>query len=263
MIHMQCSKCGKMLKASDAAAKKKAKCPRCGAILTVPALSSSSRRTNTNGSPYNDVAPQPDLSTEIGCPHCARAIRADPKQAGQTVGCPYCGGSMVVPGASRPLAASPVAGPAITLRCPHCQSMQIFDGSLAGQIVTCPQCRLALQVPAPQGQVVGSLSASTRPRDQFEFGSDREEELTSRRRRRNRGNGTLALILGLLAFFVFPLLGPVAVMVANGALRDDPDDGCAKGGLVLGWICTVILILGICLVGFWIFGVMALLSQTH
>jgi hypothetical protein len=73
----------------------------------------------------------------------------------------------------------------------------------------------------------------------------------------------LALVLGLVAFFVFPILGPVAVMVGNGALRDDPDDGCAKAGVVLGWICTAVLILGMCLIGFWIFGAMALLTQAR
>jgi transcription elongation factor Elf1 len=159
-------------------------------VLTVPSSTPHQNALSGNGIDYNTATSQASHDTEIGCPHCARAILADPNLAGQTVGCPYCGGNMVMPGARSPQPVRQVAGPAITLRCPHCQSMQIFDGSLAGQIVTCPQCRLALQVPAPQGQVVGSLSASTRPRDQFEFGSDREEELISRRRHRNRGNGT-------------------------------------------------------------------------
>jgi hypothetical protein len=65
------------------------------------------------------------------------------------------------------------------------------------------------------------------------------------------------MIVGLIAFFVFPLLGPVAIMMANGALRDDPDDGAAKVGLVLGWICTGFLILGACVLGIFFFGVLS------
>ena len=57
------------------------------------------------------------------------------------------------------------------------------------------------------------------------------------------------MILGLLSFFVIPLLGPVAIMVANGALRDDRFDGAAKAGLILGWISTAVLLFGFCLVG--------------
>ena len=67
-----------------------------------------------------------------------------------------------------------------------------------------------------------------------------------RRRRNNRGNGTVALVLGLLSMFLFPLLGPVAIIVAKGALRDDPDDGWAKAGLVLGWFITALLIFAFC-----------------
>jgi hypothetical protein len=54
------------------------------------------------------------------------------------------------------------------------------------------------------------------------------------------------LILGLLSFFVIPILGPVAIMVANGVLREDRNDGSAQVGWILGWISTIFCILGAC-----------------
>jgi hypothetical protein len=45
---------------------------------------------------------------------------------------------------------------------------------------------------------------------------------------------------------MFPLLGPVAIMVANGALRANRHDGGAKAGRILGWIATVNLLFCCC-----------------
>ena len=46
----------------------------------------------------------------------------------------------------------------------------------------------------------------------------------------------------MISLFI-PILGPVAIIVSSGAMRDDPLDGNAKAGLVTGWIGTVFLFL--------------------
>ncbi len=105
--------------------------------------------------------------------------------------------------------------------------------------------------PANQNQEPNEYAFGTTPRrrERSDDRYDDDDERYDRPRRGNsavnRGNGTMALVLGLVSIFVFPILGVVAIIIANQALREDPNDGNAKAGLVLGWISTACVILGI------------------
>lgn len=69
-------------------------------------------------------------------------------------------------------------------------------------------------------------------------------------------NATLILVLGILSLVCCGLLGPVAWIMGNNALRDidagigNPSDrGMVVAGRVLGIIATVLMILGILIYG--------------
>ncbi|MSQ94307.1 MAG: hypothetical protein EXR98_07095 [Gemmataceae bacterium] len=51
-------------------------------------------------------------------------------------------------------------------------------------------------------------------------------------------------VVGLLG----ATLGVIALLTGWKGLEDDPTDGCAKTGYILGWICSTIVILEIVLV---------------
>ena len=146
------------------------------------------------------------------------------------------------------------------LSCPHCRNALAYDYRFSNQVVACPHCNGGFQMPSfQQPQSFTPYPPPPSQGSQFGFQTREEEpEPPRRRRRHNKGNGTVALVLGLIAIFLFPLLGPFAIMVAKGALRDDPDDGCAKAGLILGWICTAVLIFAFCIVGVYALGVMGI-----
>jgi hypothetical protein len=66
-------------------------------------------------------------------------------------------------------------------------------------------------------------------------------------------NDYTALVMGLLSFFICPIFGPIAISVGSGALQDDPDDGCAKAGYILGWVNLIMwlaFLAGYCLIFF-------------
>lgn len=152
----------------------------------------------------------------------------------------------------------------ISVTCPHCHATQKFDGSAAGRVVNCQDCRLPMQLPIPQAVVAPIRTKTEPPRqlDTFEFNDETEAILPHRRQRYrgNQGSGTAALVLGIISVIVpfLQILGPVAIMVANGTLRNKPGDGCATAGLVLGWIASALLFLS-CLYLMFIFGLIGAL----
>lgn len=62
-------------------------------------------------------------------------------------------------------------------------------------------------------------------------------------------NGTLILVLGILSIVCLPILGPVALIMANNALKSGPIDPAQAGSVNAGRICGIIgcvlLVLGI------------------
>lgn len=261
MIRLSCPSCKKTLRSKDAGAGRNTRCPNCKAFLSIPASSQTSdeladvkSQSDVELVPTDAIQaksrsyPQADPTQQLACPLCSQPILADPRLAGQTVTCPHCHGIVQMPPSPNPVPAPvvPVSSPTITFRCPHCQSQQTFTMEFAGQVIKCPSCNLPVQVPAPQGQSVGgnitvnfpTPPSHTKPTNDLDF----SEPLISLPRRSNHGNGVVALILGLIAFFLFPLLGPVAIIVGSSAMRDDPNDGCAKAGYILGWIVTACLL---------------------
>ncbi len=85
-----------------------------------------------------------------------------------------------------------------------------------------------------------------------------------------KGNATLILVLGIVGLLCCNLLGPVVwymgkqEMEGIAAGRITPaNEGTAKAGMILGIICTALLVVG-CVIGLlWlIFGGMAVLGEA-
>jgi hypothetical protein len=123
----------------------------------------------------------------------------------------------------------------------------------AGKKAKCPRCGATVTVPAapPSGEAAGdeqgaeSPPPQTQPANEFDFDSsdeDDEGKRKARRPRRNRGLGIAALVLGILSFASCPCFGLIAVLLAAQALRDDHGDGCARAGMILGWISTAFFV---------------------
>ena len=299
MIRLACPSCRKALRANDADAGKKTRCTGCRAILTVP-LPERPKPSLPVASTIDDRIREPNEAlvgnsppTTVSCPFCRGAIVENPSLAARAVYCPHCQGNVLMPGTAHvdvKLIPVPIPGPMITFRCPHCQSMQTFAMEFAGQVVKCPTCNFPVQIPVPQGQTVGNvttgpLKVPPTKSSHFEFGAvvDAEDRLDAverdnrliKLRRRNRGDGIVAMVLGLIGFLFILVVGPalamldrferfscaialvgllgtilgvVAVVTGSKALESDPNDGCAKTGYILGWICTVIVAMEILLV---------------
>jgi transcription elongation factor Elf1 len=143
---------------------------------------------------------------------------------------------------SKPVISTPTV-PTITFRCPHCQIAQAVTADLGGQTVKCGTCKLPVQVPVPQGKAMSAPPPTPAQKDPFAF--DDRPLVQSPYRRRNSGNGTVALVMGLLSLLLCALFGPIAIAIGSNAMADDPNDGCAKAGYVLGWISTAILLAGV------------------
>jgi len=62
-------------------------------------------------------------------------------------------------------------------------------------------------------------------------------------------NGTMILVLGILSIVCLPILGPVALIMANNALKSGPIDPAQAGSVNAGRICGIIgcvlLVIGI------------------
>jgi predicted RNA-binding Zn-ribbon protein involved in translation (DUF1610 family) len=182
---------------------------------------------------------------EVECPSCNKIIRAPDSRAGQIVKCPACGSQMQLPAAeaaAEPAAEPPPAGPQTpaaggpgagpgqaaaggggTKPCPFCGE------SILRSARKCKHCKSMLLGPAtPAGQ-----------------------RFQGRRRKRaaSSNEGTTALVLGILAFFICgPILAPMAILYGNSARRKPGQETAGIIGMVLGIIYLVLFVLVILLV---------------
>jgi predicted Zn finger-like uncharacterized protein len=170
----------------------------------------------------------------------------------------------------------------IRFSCPKCQAVIKVDDHRAGEKVYCPTCSQKLLIPTPPpppvpnptvlgqleptaGQTVIAEVLPAAP-DPFDFDAPPPppppvpypigapgyavHPYERRRRHRDSTNGMLALVFGILGLVSFPLLGIAAIILGRQALRENPDDGMAKAGLILGWIdvgFTILFCLGFAL----------------
>jgi hypothetical protein len=87
------------------------------------------------------------------CPHCDRAVRAQPGWAGQEAQCPHCRGVFRVPAElseEHPvLGERPKAGPRYRFNfgCPRCGTLLEAHTGRCGEAGTCPTCDARLIVP--------------------------------------------------------------------------------------------------------------------
>lgn len=89
-ITVKCCDCGKALKAPDALAGKKAKCPDCGAVVVVPNLAGPVESNDGQGEATLDEMTDDDAEQKP-CPMCGELI------AVSAVKCRFCGETLISP----------------------------------------------------------------------------------------------------------------------------------------------------------------------
>ncbi len=78
-IEFRCTDCNKLLRTDDSTAGKQAKCPECGAVMSVPASSTSESvgpsapppLGESGGSPFDQTAPYPDAPSDTENPYAS------------------------------------------------------------------------------------------------------------------------------------------------------------------------------------------------
>lgn len=234
-IETTCQGCGQRLRVADEHAGKKARCPNCQSINSVPAVATSER-----ADPY---APQPLRETYSPTANSPAAPVAVAESS------PVVGGEMWTLKIDDGRTFGPVnrteldkwfAEGRIT---PACQLQIDRDNRWrsAGEIYS------SLGVPAGGAPLGGVRAGSGNP-----F-SDRETQSPVFARAWTQPhNGVLVLVLGIVSCMVCALLGPVVIYLGHAALseikagRMAPDGhGLVMAGTVLGWIGTAQLILGL------------------
>jgi len=72
-IDFRCTECNKLLRTPDDTAGKRAKCPDCGAVMTIPEAPAnaggSAPPPPSGGSPFGSAGPQPSFSADSGNPY--------------------------------------------------------------------------------------------------------------------------------------------------------------------------------------------------
>lgn len=149
-----CPQCQAKLTARPEDAGKRRKCPRCGKVVKVPgtreqgeAASSRSRAASTTGGIAN---------IPVICPLCGTRMYATPDQIGQTMVCPDCLESVVVPNRSPPKRQTPKpsADSAAEASPPSANSPETSSGgeaksSSAGEPEEADEYKLADEVELP------------------------------------------------------------------------------------------------------------------
>ncbi len=84
-ISVTCQECGKGLKAPDALAGKKAKCPQCGAVVPIPVAVVDAELNDDDLSSDEADAPAAPAAQKKPCPMCGEMIQASAAK------CRFCG----------------------------------------------------------------------------------------------------------------------------------------------------------------------------
>lgn len=137
-IAVRCA-CGKSINAPDQLAGKKAKCPSCGAALSIPdgASAKQSASKATTGGPTSAAK---ELPIYVTC-ECGKKLTAPAKMAGKSVQCPTCRQLVKIPKAAESTTASgnkPVKDGLADL-------LDEVDLSRSKTGHRCPECRADLQ----------------------------------------------------------------------------------------------------------------------
>ena len=175
----------------------------------------------------------------------------------------------------------------ITFTCPHCSHSVQLPADTLGKQGNCPGCKTMVQIvatpqqplpqqplpqqPLPQQQLLQhpptTWSTPTLSNEPPQNTDERQKSLanavlqraqdkyTSKPRRPSRGD--TVLWLGILGFFLFPILCPIAWILGSGDLKkmrkgvmEDHSAGTTRIGCALGAIGTIFLIITITIIIF-------------
>jgi DNA-directed RNA polymerase subunit M/transcription elongation factor TFIIS len=171
-LRFTCPQCLALLKTASAPAGTRLRCPRCQFVFQAPHEASVPRRRDvyplheTGGPSLADQA----MYIPVTCTLCHTRMYATPEQVGQTLVCPDCGRSTVVPPPAAPakIAAPPLVAEGYALQqevpsspsgdrvaeaglirvmCPRCQTMLYGTEHQVGGKIACPDCGMLVVVP--------------------------------------------------------------------------------------------------------------------
>lgn len=159
-IKFRCPSCGKVLGVKEGLAGRKAPCPGCKAVLTIPAASAP---------PGNGASAQPARAAQAatkpvppGKAPVATGVKPPPGTSSPTAPppAPVNGDTPADIGDAETFAASllgdepppeePVETKTVTFNCPQCDDPMTVSAELAGKQAPCPSCRRIVKVPLPQ-----------------------------------------------------------------------------------------------------------------
>jgi hypothetical protein len=150
----------------------------------------------------------------------------------------------------------------IKFSCPSCNKVYQAPENAAGKLGKCAQCGMQMTIPHPNQPIQAPPPLAPEPvyHQAADDGyDDLDRDDGPRRRRRSSGDagdGTTPLVLGILSLVVCGPLGIAAIITGNNVLRDNPDNGSARAGVVCGWIATGLMAVGL-LIGIFIVGIAA------
>jgi DNA-directed RNA polymerase subunit M/transcription elongation factor TFIIS len=177
LLRFACPQCMTLLKVSPSLAGQRRRCPRCHLVLEVPRK--SQRELQTEEYPLNRATgplsgDQPAFIPVV-CEVCKTRIYSTVELVGQSIVCPECGKSTIVPAPAAPAepAAAPVAaegydlfdeaashaaavdstkshGSLVRVICTRCGTMMYANEDQIGQEILCPDCGVMTVVRPPE-----------------------------------------------------------------------------------------------------------------
>ncbi len=101
----------------------------------------------------------------VTCPGCGRKYAASEKQAGRSLACQQCGGSIAVPAPAQAQAAATGGGPMLRFTCDQCGKPHAIAAEHAGKKTICVKCGARIRIPgeSPAAKTAPALSTATAP----------------------------------------------------------------------------------------------------
>src|SRR5262245_58453104 len=166
-INFRCPSCGKVLKVKEGLTGRKAPCPSCKTVLTIPAAPTPPGDGASTAPPKAAAPPAQAARAAAGksVPPPAKSpvatgVKPPPKNAPNPPSAPVNGEPPADIGDAEAFAASllgdepkqeePTETKTITFKCPQCDDPMTVSIELAGKQAPCPSCRRIVKVPLPQ-----------------------------------------------------------------------------------------------------------------
>lgn len=235
-MQIKCSGCSTTIGVPEEAAGKKVRCPKCQAVVAVPAAGRAAAGNTAvgNAAAGNPAArPKVQASSSGGpmiasCPHCAKKVQVPSGAAGKKVKCPGCSNPFAVPAANAQSAAAERARPAAVAAnqpaanqasgassangwVPPWETQQTFAPSVMDELTDADMTPVKeVNAPQPKRSNAGANAAL----GQHVSGKDKSEMDNASRRRAAKCAPVALRIIATSIDWIFAHAPPFALMIA-------------------------------------------------